>query len=329
VPAAPASALLACSALLLGACGRGAGATVEAADDPPLLLRVTQPDSSDWPEIERRGLLRVLVPRDRTNFFFDGKRLRGMEYELVHEFERSLERRPGDARPRIDVAYVPVAFDRLIPALLEGLGDVAAGGLTITAEREQQVAFSEPYLSDVSQIVVASRDAPQLAGLEGLSGQLVVVGPGSSYLASLERLNRALGAQGLAPARVETPGRGLATEDMLELVHTGAFPYTVADRHVAELWAGVLGGLRLYPELQLSSGDRIAWAVRRDNPELKRVLDLFLLENRKGTRTGNVLFQRYFEDTQWIEAPELDLSSGSLGAILAPLQRSAAAHGFD
>ena len=333
--------LLGCSALLLCACApeeapivQAAGSAaaevqLEASEEPPLVLRVTQPDTADWTGIERRGLLRVLVPRDRTNFFFAENRLRGMEYELVHEFERSLERERSGTRPQIDVAYVPVAFDRLIPALLEGLGDVAAGGLTITAEREQLVAFTEPYLSGVAQIVVASRKAPPLAGLEGLSGQLVVVGPGSSYLGSLEQLNARLSARGLAPSRIESPGRGFATEDMLELVNTGAFPYTVADQHVAELWSGVLGGLRLCPGLQLSSGDRIAWAVRRDNPELKGVLDAFLLVNRKGTRTGNVLFQRYFKDTKWIEAPDLDLHSGSLGAILDPLQKFAAEYGFD
>jgi len=333
--------LLGCSVLLLCACAREGDPAVQAAgseaaevppdaaEEPPLVLRITQPDTADWPEIERRGLLRVLVPRDRTNFFFAGNQLRGMEYELVHEFELSLAREASSSRPQLDVAYVPVAFDRLLPALVEGLGDVAAGGLTITPEREQLVAFTEPYLTGVAQIVVASRNAPPLPTIEALSGQLVVVGPGSSYLGSLARMNAQFAARGLAPALIEAPGRGFATEDMLELVHTGAFPYTVADQHVAELWSGVLGGLRLHPELPLASGDRIAWAVRRDNPELKDVLDAFLRSNRKGTRTGNILFQRYFKDTQWIEAPDLDMHSGSLGTILDPLQRFAAQYGFD
>ena len=296
---------------------------------PPLVLRVTRPDYSDWPEIERRGLLRVLVPRDRTNFFYAEGRLRGMEYELMHEFERSLAGKAGGARPQIDVAFVPVAFDRLIPALLEGLGDVAAGGLTITAEREQIVAFTEPYMSGVAQIVVANRRAPPLASLDSLSGQLVVVGPGSSYLESLARLNAQFAARGLGPASVDSLGRGFATEDMLEFVNSGAFPYTVADHHVAELWSGVLGDLRLYPELQLASGDRIAWAVRRENPRLKKVLDTFLLATRKGTRTGNVLFQRYFQGTEWIRDPDIDLRSGRLGLVLEPLQRLAPQYGFD
>ncbi len=345
MPLAIARRLLACSTVALGACAPDAAPDVRAAApaagtatapadpaeplEPPLVLRVTRPDFSDWDGIERRGLLRVLVPRDRTNFFYAEGRLRGMEYELVHEFERSLAGQSGGTRPQIDVAYVPVAFERLLPALVEGLGDVAAGGLTITAERERLVAFTEPYLAGVAQIVVANRQAPALATLDGLSDQLVVVGPGSSYLASLERLNAQFAARGLAPVRVDTLGRGFATEDMLEFVHSGAFPYTVADHHVAELWAGVLGGLRLHPELQLASGDRIAWAVRRENPRLKQVLDEFLLASRKGTRTGNVLFQRYFQDSDWIRDPEIDLDSGRLGAILEPLRRLADPYGFD
>ena len=337
--------LLAATWIVLGACAPEAPPLVPAPgadlavndvpeawaepEQPPLVLRVTRPDRSDWPEIERRGLLRVLVPRDRTNFFYAEGRLRGMEYELVHEFERSLAGKPGGVRPQIDVAFVPVAFDRLIPALVEGLGDVAAGGLTITTEREQVVAFTEPYLSGVAQIVVSNSQDPPIASLDDLSDQLVVVGPGSSYLESLGRLNAEFATRGLAPIRVETLGLGFATEDMLEFVHSGAFPYTVADHHVAELWSGALDGLRLQPEFQLSANDRIAWAVRRDNPLLKDVLDEFLIAHRKGTRKGNVLFHRYFENTRWIEDPEPTLRSGLLAPVLDPVQRLSAQYGFD
>jgi membrane-bound lytic murein transglycosylase MltF len=157
----------------------------------------------------------------------------------------------------------------------------------------------------------------------------VIVGPGSSYLASLEQLNRQLVGRGLEPVRIESPGRGLATEDMLELVNSGAFPYTIADQHVAELWSGVLTRLRVQPQVQVATGGQLAWAVRRDNPELKRVLDAFLAKHEQGTSTGNVLFQRYFKDTQWIDEPDLDLHSGQLGAILDPLQRLSAQYGFD
>lgn len=306
-----------------------AAAPLEASEDPPLVMRVTQADTSDWPEIERRGLLRVLVSRNRTNFFVAETRVRGMEYELVHELEKSLLREKGSTRPQIDVAWVPVEFERLLPALIEGLGDVAAGGLSITGDREKQVAFTEPWLADVNEIVVASSSAPPLSGLEGLAGRSVIVTPGSSYITSLEHVNQQLVARGLEPVRIEQPGRGLQTEDMLELVNSGAFPYTVADQHVAELWAGVLTGLRLQTEVKVATGGRIAWAVRRDNPELKRVLDAFVVKHRKGTSTGNTLFKRYFQGTKWIDDPGVDVHSGRLGAILEPLQKLSAQHGFD
>jgi membrane-bound lytic murein transglycosylase MltF len=297
--------------------------------EPELVLRVTQPDTSDWPEIERRGVLRVLVARDRTNFFVAGGRLRGMEYELVHQLELELAKDRAGVRPAVDVAFVPMAFEELLPALLEGRGDVAVAGLTVTAERAASVAFTRPYLNDVSEIVVAHAGAEIPASLDGLSGRTLCLAPGTSYIASVARLNADLAARGLAPVRVFELGRGLTTEDALELVHAGAFDYTVADRHVAELWADVLDGLRPTPQLALSSGGSLAWAVRPDNPALKARLDAFIEGNKKGTQTGNVLFKRYFADARWIRDPTPDLGASKLGPFLAPLQIHSAQYGFN
>lgn len=319
-------------AVLLVACSpTGPDEVLAAAGEPPppLVLRVTQPDTSDWPEIERRGVLRVLVAHDRTNFFVSEGRLRGMEYELVHQLELELAKDDSGDRPQVDVAFVPVAFDRLLPALLEGHGDVAAAGLTITPERAERVAFTRPYLSDVTEIVVAHEDAPRLEGLDDLAGRTLCLAPDTSYVESVARLNADLDDRGLEPVRVHELVRGLTTEDALELVHSGAFDYTVADRHVAELWAGVLDELRPQPELVLAEGEGLAWAVRPDNPELAARLDAFLEENRKGTLIGNVLFKRYFATTSWIEDPTPALGEGKLGPYLEPMQRLSAQYGFD
>jgi membrane-bound lytic murein transglycosylase MltF len=315
-----------------GASPAPASAPPEAApadDVSPLVLRLTQPDTSDWPAIVRRGVLRVLVVRDRTNFFIAAGHLRGFEYELCVELEKAIADSPGSDRPRVDVAFVPVALDELIPALVAGRGDVAAGALTITPERERLVAFTEPYVADVAQVVVSHRGAPPLASLDDLAGRGVCVAPGTSYLESLARLNARFAAEGREPVRVDVLGRGVVTEDVLELVHSGAFLHTVVDRHVAEMWAGALSNLRVEPTLRLTEGDRIAWAVRRENPELRRVLDAFLRENRRGTTIGNVLFARYLEGTRWIVDPEPDLRSGRLAPFLDALQRLSAQYGFD
>jgi membrane-bound lytic murein transglycosylase MltF len=304
---------------------------VPSEEQEPLRLEwVTQPLTGDWTAIEERGLLRVLVVEDRTRFFVAEGRARGFEYELVHELERYLEQRAarGQGAP-VEVAFVPMVFDQLLPALVEGRGDIVAAGLTITPQRLERVDFSEPYLRDVSQIVVAHGAAPDVRTLDDLSGRTLCVVAGTSHADGLERLNRDLAARGLAPAEIVEAGRGLATEDVLELVHAGAFAYTVADRHVAELWAEVLDGLRLETDVRLDEGGELAWALRRGSPQLKRVLDEFVRENRKGTLIGNVLFKRYFESTRWVRNPLTDLEQGRLGPFLEPLQRLSAAHGFD
>ena len=42
------------------------------------------------------------------------------------------------------------------------------------------------------------------------------------------------------------------------------------------------------------SAAEIAWAVRRDSPELLAAVNDFLMENRKGTLFGNITFKKYF-----------------------------------
>jgi membrane-bound lytic murein transglycosylase MltF len=138
-----------------------------------------------------------------------------------------------------------------------------------------------------------------------------------------------LAARGLAPLDVRLAGRGIVTEDLLELVHSGALRYTMVDRYEAELWAEVLDGLRPVPEVTSARGGRIAWAVRPDAPLLKAMLDEFVRANKKGTLIGNVLFKRYFQGTTWVRNPRLDVADGRLEPYLAPLRQLAEEYGFD
>jgi len=86
--------------------------------------------------------------------------------------------------------------------------------------------------------------------------------------------------------------RGLHIEDLFELVHSGAFEYTVADRFMAELWSSVLDDIRIESDYLLGTGGELAWAVRRSSPELKGRLDEFISANKRGSLIGNVLFKR-------------------------------------
>src|SRR6476646_4569522 len=111
---------------------------------------------------------------------------------------QQLKARQGD----MTVVFVPVPFDQLIPALLEGRGDIAAGGLTITPARQERVAFSDPYLTNVDEIIVAAKGVRDLKTLDDLAGREMRVVRGSSYLDHLRQLNSDLQLRGRAPIHV-------------------------------------------------------------------------------------------------------------------------------
>ncbi|MEN8151331.1 MAG: transporter substrate-binding domain-containing protein, partial [Planctomycetota bacterium] len=246
---------------------------------PALVLRVTKPFTEDWDRIRERKVLRVLVSYSRTNFFIAQGRIRGFEAELFHELEKHLAKSRRKDEPPIRIAFIPHPFEQLIPSLLAGYGDVAAAALTITPGRSAKVAFTDPYLTGVDQVLVTHAGAPAVSKWEDLAGKRVHVVAGTSYEESLAEVNRDLAAAGLAPIVVETFGRGFATEDVLEMVHSGAISYTVADRYLAELWAEALDGLRIASDVALRGGD-LAWAVRPGNRKLKEMLDGFVAGNR-------------------------------------------------
>ena len=75
--------------------------------------------------------------------WFNGARQTGAEYELLKAFQKEINGRYRTQGKHIHtfVAYIPTTRDQLIPGLLEGRGDIAAGILTVTPERLEQVDF--------------------------------------------------------------------------------------------------------------------------------------------------------------------------------------------
>jgi len=151
--------------------------------------------------VERRHI-RALVTFSMTNYFLDGAEQRGITYEAMKEFEKSVNADLGTGHLKVHVLIVPVARDQLNPKLLEGRGDIAAANLTITPEREELVDFSVPAYTGVSEIVITGPSAPEITDIQDLSGKEVHVRASSSYYASLQKLNDELQASGKEAVRV-------------------------------------------------------------------------------------------------------------------------------
>jgi membrane-bound lytic murein transglycosylase MltF len=284
-----------------------------------------KPALNKWAHIEELETLRVLVSPSRTNFFLGKGKARGLEYDLFEQWE--LDLRKSLNKKNFQVIYIPVSHNQLLSSLMQGHGDVAAAMLTITPEREKIVDFTAPYLTGVSEVLVQHKKAPPIKSLEDLSGKKIFVADGSSYLSSLIKLNSSLESSSLAPVKITTLKK-LNTEDILELLNTGLFDYSFADHTLAELWSGVLPQVQVIKDIRIGSHKNIAWAIRKDSPQLKDKLDAFAHKNRKGSLLGNILFKRYYQKPYWLDQSLLS-SLGGLGELKTYFQEAGEKYELD
>jgi membrane-bound lytic murein transglycosylase MltF len=94
--------------------------------------------------IERRTI-RVLVTPTRTQYWVDRGKQTGAEYDLVTAFDDRLNKKYLRKKHlKIGVIFIPTSRNDLIPALLDGRGDMAVGILTLTPERLAKADFGGP-----------------------------------------------------------------------------------------------------------------------------------------------------------------------------------------
>ena len=212
-------------------------------------------------------MLRVLLVYSKTFFFIDKGTPRGMHYDGIMNLEKALNRKlKTDKRSHIRIVFIPVRHDELLPALMDGRGDIAVANLTVTAGRQEQVDFSLPYLSGVREIVVTGPGVEGITTVEELADRQVFVRPTSSYYEHILELNRRFKEQGLKPVRLVPTPPQLEEEDILEMVNAGIIPVTVTDNHIADFWKQIFEGITVHENIAVNEGGEIALAMRKDCP---------------------------------------------------------------
>jgi membrane-bound lytic murein transglycosylase MltF len=69
----------------------------------------------------------------------------------------------------------------------------------------------------------------------------------------------------------------------------------------ADLWSQVLRGVKSHPDLVVASEGEAGWVMRKNNPQLKALLDEFIQSHGVGSSFGNTLVRRYLQNTKWIK----------------------------
>lgn len=248
----------------------------------------------DFDGMVKRRTVRILVPYSKTLFFIDRGRQLGVVAEFGQAFEAWLNKRHARGHLRLHIAFVPTPRDELLTSLRDGLGDIVAANLTITPERQLLVDFADPWLRNVQEIIVTGPKARPLASLDDLAGQEVRVRMSSSYATHLAALSRTLVERGKPAIRILPADEDLEDEDLLDMVNAGLLPLAIVDDHKANAWQPVFPALTIRRDLIVHAGGDVAWAIRKDSPQLREAINAFLAEHASGTSFGNTIRRRYF-----------------------------------
>jgi membrane-bound lytic murein transglycosylase MltF len=306
------------------------GEAVLAATDEQdeILEHANQPWRGDLDGMTERGFLRILTVHNPLFFSFDGDKQKGMVAELSKLFDDHLAEEIGRVRSPT-IVLIPVGRDELIPGLVEGRGDLVMGNLTITPERQKLVDFGPPIYPNVDELVITGPAAKNITSLDDLVQVGLYVRRSSSYFEHLQVLNAAREAQGKQPIPISEADENLEDYDLLDMVNAGVLKAVVVDSHKAAFWEQVFENIEVHRDISVHSGNRIAWAIRKDSPRLMKSISAFSETVKKGSLLGNILRKRYLGTTGWLENVLSGENQKRYGETIEIIKRYAGQYEFD
>ena len=296
---------------------------------PMPFAAIWEPWIGDYAGMVERRAIRVLVPYGGYQFYYDKGSPRGAVYELVQRFETYINEQMGRRNIKVYVVVIPVSRNELLPALLAGHADFVAADLTITDERSAQFNFSRPLLTKINEVVVTGPAAPEIGDLDDLAGKEILVRESSSYYEHLQRLARTMQEEGLEAPDIKSADELFEAEDLLEILNAGMIGITVLDDYKARFWAKVFPDIVVRDDLVINEGGSIAWAMRKDTPELSDTINQFLRKYGKGTLIGNDTFNRYLKDAARVRCAHSGQSTDKVEEIAQVFQTYGEQYDFD
>jgi membrane-bound lytic murein transglycosylase F len=242
-----------------------------------LALAVAVPASAaaaDLADVKARGTMRVIVmPLGPADEFFPvptGAKP-GLDREVLDGFA---------ALHRIKLEVVPVeGWDNLIPALLQGRGDVIAGRFTVTDARLRQIAFTSEVFPS-RNVVLTRKPHPRVETVEALKQEKVGTIRGSSMAEAVKAV--------VPPANVD------------DSIPPGGLPAALAQGKVSAVVLGVESAIAAQREdAQVELGAflgpprSLAYGVRKQDAVLLQALNEYI-DNVRKTPTWSRLVVEYF-----------------------------------
>lgn len=283
----------------------------------------------DLEQIRASGVLKAITIYSPTGYFLYRGKTMGFEYDLLKRFTDKIG---------VDLEIVVAKnVDSLIPMLLRGEGDIIATGYTITSERKKWIAFTEPYLNTHQVLIQRKPDNWRKMGIDRIKrslitnvveliGDTVSVKKETAFYDRLVSLSKELGDT----IYINILPGNLTVEETMEMVNDKKIKYTIADYNIAQINQSYLPDL--YIDTPVSLDQRIAWAVRKNSPELLKILNEYL-EKFKKTTTYHVIYNTYFKNRTGFKrrrsSPYFTETTGKISKYSEIVKKYSKQYGFD
>jgi membrane-bound lytic murein transglycosylase F len=239
-------------------------------------------ETVDFQTIIENGKITAATLNGSTSYFQYKMELMGYEYDLIADFAK-------EHQLKLNI-MVAENETRLIEMLQSGEADVVAYPIPVDNQIKQEVLFCGHERQ--TNLVIIRRANPGdtiIHDVTQLIGKEIYVKSNTRYHKRLENLNNELGG-GILITAIENDS--ISTEDLIEMVSTGAIPYTVCEDDVARLNRTYFRNIDI--SLEISFKQRSSWVVRRSSPLLVEAINAWAA-NKTGQNTYQATSKRYFE----------------------------------
>ncbi|MCB5196674.1 transglycosylase SLT domain-containing protein [Deefgea salmonis] len=263
--------------------------------------------------------IRVLVGLGASTYFLKDGRPYGLEYALLSGFEAELNRTRAKGLPPIRIQFIPMDSGELIPALLAGEGDIAAGLIPITEGARSLISFSTPYAKD--EWCLLGPKSSEITRFDAL-GETPVL------LSSSSLGRRLLAGQGeLSALALEDPPLGQSVESLLAEINAGKTAYTIMSRAILKLWG------ERFKDVQVGSclAERVelAWVTRPADSGLLAALNRYIATKKVSMDAAIRATQRFLPVDAKAARSEAISPLDKLGFFMPMFQTIAAANNLD
>ena len=245
----------------------------------------------DLPQILKRKKLVALIDNSSTSYFIYKGEPMGFEYEMLNRFAKHLG---------VELKIIVVKdMDKIFDELYSNDIDIVAANLTITEDRMNTVEFTEPLLY-TRQVLIQRKpkgwenmnesklNEKLVRTTIDLDGKNIFVRKGSSFYSRLKNLQQEIAGK----ISITDVAGNVSTENLIAMVANGKISYTISDENTAMV------NQSYYPQIDIKTAisfpQKIAWAVRKNSPNLLSELNNWILSEKQNPEFA-MLYNKYFK----------------------------------